>query len=390
MKSSTSNMCDMACEILKRTQDGELLDPGDLKLTENAVNGFLNENGIVAFEKLHKTVTDGNYVKPYFHGVEHMTRDHSGYIYYKGIYVEHYSSPFLFSLYAKNCLKEIQSRCEFLEKKGVEVNFGNVIHHWDDYSQEYGAEKLAGLEKLFNKHRNRIEYSKISISRDGCSVEYFVFGNGGSLSEIKNHEITQDFLKRLECNIADNYDIKIETSIYGNDEPLQLADENKKSQITEALNLSHEFIVSNRLATACPVKEYSYDFVDNEVKIARIEEIMQGDSFDYTIVTLLDKKNDKIVNRSRFALCGKPKSKEILKHEKIRELAKTSLDFDFCVGRHTYGEGDKIDKSFSVDSEEPENLLVDCFDDLDSKRLSISRDYRIYNYAEELIKQIIE
>ncbi len=38
--------CDMACDILQRTNDGDDLEPMHLKLIEDAVNGFLNEKGI--------------------------------------------------------------------------------------------------------------------------------------------------------------------------------------------------------------------------------------------------------------------------------------------------------------------------------------------------------
>ena len=45
-----SDTCDKACKILAKTKDGVLLDPQDLKLTESAVNGCLNEAGYEVFE----------------------------------------------------------------------------------------------------------------------------------------------------------------------------------------------------------------------------------------------------------------------------------------------------------------------------------------------------
>ncbi|MCL2387835.1 MAG: hypothetical protein FWC89_09855, partial [Defluviitaleaceae bacterium] len=88
--------CDKATSILKKTRDGDLLDPQDLKLIESAVNGFLNEIGINAFENLHYSVVVSEaYLKPYLHGIEHMTCDHEGYIYYKDIHVEHYNRDYV-------------------------------------------------------------------------------------------------------------------------------------------------------------------------------------------------------------------------------------------------------------------------------------------------------
>src|SRR5579864_370099 len=40
-----ANICELACDILRATKDGEELSPPDLKLLELAVNGFLNETG---------------------------------------------------------------------------------------------------------------------------------------------------------------------------------------------------------------------------------------------------------------------------------------------------------------------------------------------------------
>ena len=43
--------CEKACVILKSTNDGDDLDPDQLKLLENAVNGFLNEKGSTVVRK---------------------------------------------------------------------------------------------------------------------------------------------------------------------------------------------------------------------------------------------------------------------------------------------------------------------------------------------------
>jgi hypothetical protein len=81
--------CDKAIEILQATSDGDKLAPLDLKIVESAVNGFLTADGIEAFNKLHKTVATGEYKQPWFHGIENMTIDHVGYVYWKGAIVEH-------------------------------------------------------------------------------------------------------------------------------------------------------------------------------------------------------------------------------------------------------------------------------------------------------------
>ena len=68
-------LIDKACTILEKTNDGSNLTPQHLKLIENAVNGFLNEKGLKAFDELYKTVADGKYQRPDYLGVEFMDRD---------------------------------------------------------------------------------------------------------------------------------------------------------------------------------------------------------------------------------------------------------------------------------------------------------------------------
>jgi len=46
-----------ALEILRLTNDGDLLSPSALKLTEDAINGFLNAAGQAAFDALHAAIT---------------------------------------------------------------------------------------------------------------------------------------------------------------------------------------------------------------------------------------------------------------------------------------------------------------------------------------------
>jgi len=128
-----SATCDKACAILKKTQDGDMLDPQELKIIELAVNGYLTQNGLDVFEKLYqRVVVDETYVKPYLHDIEHITRDHEGYIYYKGIHVEHYDRDYVYSEDAKNELLELKRRCEVLESKGIEVSFVKVIWAWEE------------------------------------------------------------------------------------------------------------------------------------------------------------------------------------------------------------------------------------------------------------------
>jgi hypothetical protein len=124
------NTCDKAIEILQATSDGNQLAPYDLSLVEGAVNGFLTAEGIEAFNKLHETVAAGEYKQPWFHGIENLTIDHVGYVYWKGAIVEHYEQPWAYSKEAKESAQELKRRCEILESKGIPLNITTVIWKW--------------------------------------------------------------------------------------------------------------------------------------------------------------------------------------------------------------------------------------------------------------------
>lgn len=126
------NTCDKAIAILQATSDGDKLSPLDLALVESAVNGFLTEEGTKVFDKLHGTVLAGKYRQPWFHDIENLTIDHVGYIYWKGIVVEHYECPWAYSEEAKESAKELERRCKTLESKGITPSNHTAIWVWEE------------------------------------------------------------------------------------------------------------------------------------------------------------------------------------------------------------------------------------------------------------------
>jgi hypothetical protein len=124
----TKERCDMACEVLQKTHDGDLLAPQDLYLVQEWVNEALNESGENLFKEIHARVMAGTYVKPWMCGVENLTQDHEGYVSWKGIQVEHYSHD-NYEEKKKDAI-ELARRCLLLEALGKEVTCGNAIWLW--------------------------------------------------------------------------------------------------------------------------------------------------------------------------------------------------------------------------------------------------------------------
>ena len=128
----TSTRCNLACEILRATRDGDDLSPRDLKLVELMVNGECNESGEAAFDVLHKRVMDGSYAPDWLQGVEHLTRDHAGYVYWKGQEIEHWSGNLAYSEHGKTAAEELARRCQILDDAGTEINVGSVVWNWPE------------------------------------------------------------------------------------------------------------------------------------------------------------------------------------------------------------------------------------------------------------------
>jgi|SRR5579871_3055052 len=125
---------DQALEIVQGTRDGNDLAPEHLKLVELCVNGWLSEAGEVAFAELYANVTKPKgYTRPWLHGIEHLTKDHAGFVYWKGRAVEHYSfyGDDAFE-HEKAAAEEIARRCRILEARSEPISTSSVVWRWEE------------------------------------------------------------------------------------------------------------------------------------------------------------------------------------------------------------------------------------------------------------------
>ena len=202
---------DKACAILQRTRDGDDLDPGDLYLTECAVNGILTETGVKKFDELHKRVMSGEYVKPWLHGVEPMTRDHEGYIYYKDKQVEHYSKPYVWSLEAKRDLTELRNQCAYVESIGGDVSCTNVVWCWGNYKDAYGQAKQAEFDRALDG--GGLTFSKVVIDNNWNSEMKFFTPGVPDWEYIRTGTEFQDFYKNNDHDHG--FEVSIQSYRYG-------------------------------------------------------------------------------------------------------------------------------------------------------------------------------
>ena len=132
-----------ACtEIVRGTRDGDALSRTDLKLVEQIVNADVfgvSEDMEAAFGSLYMRVKLG-YAPPWLHGIEGLTIDHEGYVYWKGQNVEHYDTPWAYTKLAdgigrksgEEAALELARRCRLLEARGSVVSTTSAIWRWED------------------------------------------------------------------------------------------------------------------------------------------------------------------------------------------------------------------------------------------------------------------
>ena len=373
-------ICEKACEILKNTNDGDLLDPSDLKITESAVNGYLNETGLEVFDKLYqRVVIDGNYVRPYLHDIEHLTRDHDGYIYYKGIHVEHYDRDYVYSEDAKNNLLELKRRCEFLERKGIEVSSTSAVWGWGNYADEYGAERVKKLNAVLGKYA--FMYSRVEIYNSGREYSYFVCGAVGDLEDIKNHPVTQSMTGRY---FDDEYEIKVEPYIYEEkprDNMKMFGENARKEKIESLLPSCHDYLAKHGKLEELSVKTYKTDFAANYEKTKELNRLLNNPdrSLHYSEVYLWATDG----HTQRFYMYGMPALDEIKSHEEYNRMAETHGVKSVHATTFLYGDGEPLKTEELPPIEKTGEILNDIHDYL--AKHGLSQEIRWKNYTENLV-----
>jgi hypothetical protein len=136
-----------AVAIIRATNDGDALAPGDLKLVEHAVNGFLNAEGERLFQKLYEDVMAGTYRWPWYKNIEHLILDHVGYVRWKGQAVEHFELDYAYSDEATEYAQEIARRCALLEAYGI-TRTTHAIVWWEKTLSSFPRSPYEGNPKI--------------------------------------------------------------------------------------------------------------------------------------------------------------------------------------------------------------------------------------------------
>lgn len=126
----TQSVSDEAIEVLQKTRDGDDLAPRDLALLQSVVNAggleYLNEAGVARWRSVVNSVRAGEYQSVWFHGVEHLTKNHGGYVMWRGKTVEHYSFGAAEEA-EEAAANHLGACCRRLERDGIGVTSGGLF-----------------------------------------------------------------------------------------------------------------------------------------------------------------------------------------------------------------------------------------------------------------------
>lgn len=167
-QSETPSATDDAVAILRATEDGDLLDPADLRLVQDVVNGGLSSlspKGLDYWKALVDSTSSGQYVKRWFCGVANLTRDGQGYVHWKGKQVEHYSYDVSRRDEMIESARRLAAICLTVESLGQKVNHLTIsnLHSAMDFANAMAIPRFV-VRWDFQKEGARLAVQKIEQS----------------------------------------------------------------------------------------------------------------------------------------------------------------------------------------------------------------------------------
>lgn len=171
-------------EILSLSNDGDALDPRDLRLVEEVVNSgkdALTQKGQERWNSLLRDLRGGGYRRPWLYGIEHLTQDHQGYVYWKGVSVEHYSHRDAEA--GRRDASKLSEVCQFIERTGKAVSSSEIMRVCDQLF--WGTGPGLTYEKVIVFHAVDMGGARISVQtyRSAKEVKDLIHANLRSLSE---------------------------------------------------------------------------------------------------------------------------------------------------------------------------------------------------------------
>lgn len=171
-------------EILSLSNDGDALDPRDLSLVEAVVNSgkdALTQKGQERWNSLLRDLRGGVYRRPWLYGIEHLTQDHQGYVYWKGLKVEHFSHRDPDA--GRRDASHLAEVCQFIERTAKSVTGSEIMRVNDQIF--WGTGPGLTYEKVIVFHAVDTGGARISVQtyRTAEEVKDLIHANLRALSK---------------------------------------------------------------------------------------------------------------------------------------------------------------------------------------------------------------
>lgn len=135
--------------ILEKTAGGGYLTPRQRDLVEHGRDGHLNERGERIVDVLYRHICE----EQWYFGLEHMTHDSMGQVFFKGLRQERFSHRWAYTPGARTMAVKMQQACLFLER----VNLPGTLDYLmcsrplnGAYADEFARDRQAALDALRN------------------------------------------------------------------------------------------------------------------------------------------------------------------------------------------------------------------------------------------------
>jgi hypothetical protein len=145
------NVHEQALDILRNTKDGDELDSRDLLLLQDVVNSAgkcLTPTGLRYWSRLRERTANGSYQRQPFCGVSGLRRDQVGYVYWRGVLVEHYSH--MDDEKMTKDARVLGAICKSIENRSGTVSAREVMKGYDDlrFGEGSGHQRFLAFWRL--------------------------------------------------------------------------------------------------------------------------------------------------------------------------------------------------------------------------------------------------
>lgn len=214
MTNTKSSNYEKAQAILQATGAGDKLAPQHYHLAELADHGVpLGPHQQAELDGIYAKLPE--YAPPFLHGVEHMTIDREGTLYYKGVAVDYGALAWTATLGGRADVVRVQDQCRFLEAQGIQPTTQEILLNWGAHDKAYFDEKAAQLAALVPEGTQILLSYIFARGVNGETVEFLLPGQAGA-QEAVAHPIYQDTIGPDVRPLT----VEIEICSYGSGQPL--------------------------------------------------------------------------------------------------------------------------------------------------------------------------